>query len=206
MDESISQPPAGEAGAFELGEMLGGRRAFSLVAGRCSAADAACLRRMRDEKLYAYRSASWEEFCPKYLGMSKSHANRTIRLLEELGPGYFELAQLTRITPEEYRAIAPAVTEKVLHVNGEAIALISENAEKVAAAVEELRRTAASETPAPPSTRDRLAALERRFRNLVAEFAELSGAGPSGPDREFLASALKEAYTALMRLEIEMGA
>jgi hypothetical protein len=41
---------------FELGQMVGSRRAFGTVAGRCSAADAACLRRIRDEKLYLTRS------------------------------------------------------------------------------------------------------------------------------------------------------
>ena len=37
---------------LELGIMLGQRRAFGLVTGRCSAAQAECLRKVRDEKTY----------------------------------------------------------------------------------------------------------------------------------------------------------
>jgi hypothetical protein len=117
-----------------------------------------------------------------------------------------ELARVTRISPEAYRAIAPAVTENAIHVNGEAIALIPENAEKVAAAVEELRKAAVPEPATRPSTRDRLASLDRRFREMAAEFTELASARPGGQDRELLLSALKETYTALIRLEVEMGA
>ena len=126
MEELQKTSSAEDSGDFELGVMLGSRRAFSSVAGRCSAADAECIRRIRDERLYLRRAANWEEFCPEYLGLSKTHANRLIRYLEEFGPDYFELAQLTRVTPEQFRAIAPAVREKNIHVNGEAIALIPE--------------------------------------------------------------------------------
>ena len=112
MAESISRLPAEPEGAFELGEILGRRRAFSSIAGRCSAADVACIRRMRDEKIYLARASTWEEFCPKYLGMSKTAANRLVSLLEELGQGYFKLTQLTRVSLTEYRsAIAPAVSD-----------------------------------------------------------------------------------------------
>ena len=38
-----------------------------------------------------------------------------------------EVAQLTLFTQEQFRAIAPAIREKNLHVHGEAIALIPEN-------------------------------------------------------------------------------
>ena len=78
--------PAASADDFELGMMLGSRRAFASVAGRCSAADAECLRRVREKKLYASRAATWDEFCPKFLGLSKAQANRLIRYLENSAP------------------------------------------------------------------------------------------------------------------------
>src|SRR6185369_10794824 len=118
-----TQQPESDAD-FKLGEILGTRRAFSSVAGRCSAADAACLRRLRDEKLFAARTATWDEFCPKFLGMSRANANRVIGYLDEFGPDYFELAQLTRINPTEFRAIAANIKYKAVHWEGEAIALI----------------------------------------------------------------------------------
>jgi len=173
MDDLKNTEPTGD---FELGILLGTRKAFASVAGRCSAADAECLRRLRDNKLYLNRAASWAEFCPEFLGLSKTHANRIIRNLEEFGPDYFEVAQLTRITPEQYRAIAPAIRDKSIHVNGEPIALIPENSERVTAAVAELRRAIAP-APAAPCVQERMAALGRRFQQLAADFEEFA-AGP----------------------------
>src|SRR3989442_3804145 len=100
MDETVINPAEEEEGTFELGQILGSRRAFSAIAGRCSAADAECLRRICEQKLFKHKSDSWDEFCPRYIGMSKASANRIIRLLDDFGPDYFELAQLTRITPD----------------------------------------------------------------------------------------------------------
>jgi hypothetical protein len=122
-----------------LGRLLGRREAFTMVAARCSAADAALLRQIRDERLYLGHAKDWDEFCTAHLGMRRSNANRLIGLLNEFGPQYFEVAQLTRISPATYRAIAPSIRDGALHTNGEAIALIPENAERVAAAVAELR-------------------------------------------------------------------
>src|SRR5262245_15191016 len=106
------------SGEYELGEIIGSRRAFSTVAGRCTAADAACIKRLRDEKLFKNRCEKWEEFCLKFLGMNDSGANRLIRYLEEFGPEFFQLTQLTRISPKEYRALAPTVKDGALHANG----------------------------------------------------------------------------------------
>src|SRR5262249_13199135 len=47
----------------ELGNWMGRREAFGLMAGRCSAADAECLRRMRDDRSYRDLNCSWEDFC-----------------------------------------------------------------------------------------------------------------------------------------------
>jgi len=177
MEKSVSKINDGAAIAaveYELGLMLGERRAFARVSGRCSAAHAECLRRLRDDKLYRTRCESWEEFCSAILGVSKTHANRIIGWLKEFGPSYFELAELTRITPEEYRALAPTIADKSLQVNGEAIALIPENAGKVASAVAELRRAAAAEARPTVPAGQRIQALEKRCEALAAEFAALS--------------------------------
>ena len=52
MKSSISKKPTEAAGSFELGGVLGQRKAFGLIAGRCSAAEAAAIRRIREERLY----------------------------------------------------------------------------------------------------------------------------------------------------------
>jgi hypothetical protein len=71
--------------------------------------------------------------------MCRAEADRIIRLLEEFGPSYFELSQVRRISAGTFRAIAPAVSDGVLHHNEEAIPINGENARKVAAAVVEIR-------------------------------------------------------------------
>src|SRR4051812_30691172 len=114
-----------------LGRLLGRREAFNTIAARCSGAEAANLRELRATKNYL-ECRDWAEFCSKHLHMSRENANRIIRLLEHFGPQYFEVAQLTRISPETYRAIAPAIQDGALYTNGEAIALVPENADRVA--------------------------------------------------------------------------
>ena len=203
MDEPIFKASAEAVDAYELGEMLGQRRAFSTIAGRCSAADAACIQRIRERKLFLQRSPSWEEFCPTHLGLSRTQANRIIRNLEEFGPDYFELAQLTRITADEFRAIAPAVYDKTVHVHGEAIALIPENSGKLTAALAELRHDATGvqpgTAPGSRSVADRRAAAARRFDRAMADFAALIEVS-RGDDGLLLQSALEEAIARMAQV------
>jgi hypothetical protein len=147
---------------FDLGRLVGRREAFSAVAARCSAADAAILREIREKRLYEGQAQDWEEFCSQHLHISKTNANRIIRYLDEFGPTYFDVAQLTRISPEAYRAIAPSIRDQALHHNGDAIALIPENAEKVAAAVAELRKSVA-----PPASAPKASGLEKQCCDLI---------------------------------------
>src|SRR5215469_129211 len=93
-EEPISDTTNPDETLLEVGMVLGQNYAFGLVAGRCSAAQAEALRRLRDERLYKRCSETCLDFCPKYLKMSKTEADRTIKLLEEFGPAYFELSQL----------------------------------------------------------------------------------------------------------------
>jgi len=190
----------------QLGILLGRRQAFSLIAGRCSAADAACLREIRNQKSYKRVATSWTEFCTKRLGMSHTQANRLIRYLDEFGPEYFELAQLTGVPVEAYRAIAPAVKDRALHYDGQAIALLPENAERLAEAVEKLRRHAAAPEPAALPVGERVSRIERRLTQLATEIRELASSEPPGSTtRMQLASVLRASREKLQRLELEVG-
>jgi len=104
----------------------------------------------------------WDDFCPKYLNMSRGEADRIIRLLDEFGPAYFEVSQLRRISAGTFRAIAPAVSDGVLHHKGEAIPLDAGNSYKVAAAIAEMRS-------ALPNTSAELSELERELKDLSHE-------------------------------------
>jgi hypothetical protein len=155
---------------FELGRRLGRREALSGVAGRCAAAEVAEMREIRDKKLYLGRAADWPEFCIKDMHTTKDTANRLIRYLDEFGPSYFMLAAITKVSPETYRTMAPSIEEDKLRWNGEAIALIPENAAKVTAAVNELRKTVTVKAaPAPAEPEDPLRVLEAACKDVAAQ-------------------------------------
>lgn len=168
--QSAAEPATTE---FDLGNWLGMRRAFGLMAGRASSADAECLRRIRDDKLYIAKSTNWSDFCAQYLGASKTHVNRMIHYLEEFGPEFFHLTQLTRMSPEAYRAIAAQVKPEGIEFDGEVIPLVPQNAQRVSEAVTELRKRAASpKSPARPAE-VRFAAIERCLDDVIARIEAL---------------------------------
>jgi len=195
-----SKKPKGDA--LEFGKMIGRRQTFSLVAGKCTAADAECLKKIRDQKLYSGYAESWDTCCTQHIGMSRANAERIIGLLEEFGRAYFEVAQLTRVSPETFRALAPSIHDKTLHHNGEAIALIPENAARVASVVAGHRKGA---QPAR-TLGTRLEALDRRCNQLIKEFEEFSGAWSDSVDRMMLGAVLARTRAALTRLGLELGA
>jgi hypothetical protein len=158
-----------------LGRLLGRREAFNVMAARCSAADAALLRDMRDQKLYLDHADDWDEFCTTFLHTSKDSANRVIRYLEEFGPSYFEVSQYARISPTIYRAIAPAIQDNTIQHNGEVIEIVPENSDKVAAAVAELRKAVKTAAPAPEPVppADPIPALDKHCKELLDEITSL---------------------------------
>ncbi len=175
-----------------------------MIAARCSAADAASLRAIRNEKSYRSVAKGWVEFCAQHLGMSNTHANRIIGYLEEFGPAYFEMAQFTGISPQTYRTISPAIQDNALHHDGQVIALLPENSEKLTHAVEQLRRKTAPQ-PAPRAATDRVAGIERRLVQLATEIGELARIEPAGETRMRLGSVLLAASERLQRLALEFG-
>ena len=211
MESMLSALSAEDADTLDLGVALGEQHAFGLIAGRSAAAQATALKRLREEKKYRRFTPNWSEFCPKFLKMSSSHADRIIRLLDEFGPGYFEVAQLTRISADTYRAIEPSIQDGALHWKGEAIELEPRNAQKVAQAVAELRDALPTATPAakkPPrklETPARLAGIDERFAAIVSEFQEISRQERSGKNWQLFAATLERVCRTLIRLKLENG-
>ena len=184
---------------FELGTWLGMKQAFGELAARCSAADAECLRTMRDQKKYRALGMNWEQFCRKKAGISRAMADKIIRQLEEFGPAFFQLSRIAHVTPETYRLIAPAVTEEGITANGETVPLSTENAAKVAQAVELLR----AQFEAPPSPTPASAQLDKAERAVQAALATLEAMCAEALDphqRARLGELLGETLKALYRL------
>ena len=198
------------AAVLDLGVALGQNQAFSLVAGRCSAAQAATLMRLRQDKKYLKCASNWREFCTAYLKMSGSEADKIIRLWEEFGANYFELAQLMRISPEGYRAIEPAVRDGALHHEGEVIEFDAENSRKLAAAVAQLRGGEAGSKPgkkSPPhrEMQDWIAELDQRGTQMILEFQEISRKERCGENWILFMRALTRVRGELTRIERENG-
>ena len=217
-EESLGELPPESAALLEVGVALGQNHAFGLIAGRCSAAQAEGLRRLREEKLYKRCTEKWDDFCPRFLRISRAEADRTIRLWEEFGAPYFELTQLTRVSPETFRAIAPAIQDGALHYQGEVIELNPENSRRVAAVVAELRN-------ALPKRSTESRSLEREIRGLcheadvtvrieklnecctavVAEFQKISRDEGLGLARALFHSTLANLRSELGRVAVENG-
>jgi hypothetical protein len=214
----LQELPAEQAELLELGVALGQNHAFGLIAGRCSAAQAEGPRRLREEKLYRLCTEKWDDFCPRYLKISRSEADRTIKLWEEFGATYFEVSQLTRVSPETFRAIAPAIQDGALHYRGEAIELNPENSRKVAASVAELRSAIPKRAPGSrslePKAQDlsqepdltvRIGKLNECCTALVTEFESMSSDESLGPARELFHAVLTRVRTELGSVAAENG-
>src|SRR5260370_22516589 len=162
---------ADQEALLELGSWLGRRQAFGLVANRCTAADAECLKMMRDRAEYQKLGLNWEEFCQQKAGISRRHADRLIGQLEEFGSNYFRMAELMEISGDTYRLIAGAVSEDGLEYKGEKIPLTPGNRKQVMAAGEKLRENEGARTKPPPSAQ----AIHRRAGAIFDEAKALTG-------------------------------
>ncbi len=206
MHEPTPDLPPETEDVLQAGMVLGQNQGFALVSGRCSAAQAEALLRLRESKYYLRLAASWKGFCPKYLNMSYSQADRIIRCWQEFGAGFFELQKLVSISPATYRAIEPAIKDGALHFNDEAIELDPENSQKVVAAVTELRRSLPPrEPPTPPTIEERLAELDKRSDALLADLKQVHAAHCDDAHRARLGVLLQRATAVMNRMKLELG-
>jgi len=177
MENQVPEPSADRAEVLNLGAVLGQIRAFGHVAGRCTAAQAMFIKQTRDQKTYKKICSDWRQFCPEYLHISGAQADRIIALLDEFGPGIFDLKQLMNISPETYRIVEPVVKDHAILHNGETIELDPANAQRVAEAVSALRRQAALKLPVSNDLTSRIARIEKRFFAILDEIDQFVSQG-----------------------------
>jgi hypothetical protein len=190
---------------FDLGAWLGRKQAFTLIAGRCSAATVVCLRKIREGKRYRALGLTWEEFCRQRAGVSRAWADKVIQQLEQLGPAWFELSSVTRITPDQFRQIADAVTDEGLSYAGDTIEIIPENAPMLAQAIEILTSPPADEfLPEPPDRT--LARAERSIRSALADLERLAAMRLDTADQEKFSFTLSAARDTLERISLSVRA
>lgn len=189
--------------AFALGEWMGRRQAFGLIAGKAAAADVECLRRIRDEKLYRAKADDWDGYCRNYVGVTRSYADRLIRQLEEFGPNYFHLSQLARISADAYRQIAGSVDDDGIRFGGEKIAIIPENSQKLIEAVNALRtESGGGGRGGAKLSRKGVAKQRERLEASIAEMNRMLESGLAESEREELAAAVEAGMRELKLLSL----
>jgi hypothetical protein len=128
-----------DTNTFQAGAWAGKSLAFGLIRQRCSAAQAECLKQIREGKLHETLGLGWDEFCRLHLGMDRSYADRLIRYLDRFGADYFRLSEIVRMSPETYRALRPAISNQHIEIDGEKVLIAPENALRIRTAVTALR-------------------------------------------------------------------
>jgi hypothetical protein len=189
---------------FDLGAWLGRKQAFTLIAGRCSAATVVCLRKIREGKRYRALGLTWDQFCRQRAGVSRAFADKVIQQLETLGPLYFELSSVTRITPDQFRQIADAVTDEGLSYAGEPIEIIPENAPMLAQAIEILTAAHPADGFAPEPSGRTLARAERSLRSALADLERLAATRLDIANQEKLSTTLSAARDTLDRISLSV--
>jgi hypothetical protein len=121
------------------GAWIGRQQAFALIGSKCSAAQAQCLREIRESHAYEKLGVTWDEFCPRYAAISRSKADDLIRRLDEFGEDYFRICEVARISPEAYRQIADLVHDETVELDGKVVPLIPENAPRIRLGIRTLR-------------------------------------------------------------------
>ncbi len=122
------------------GSWTGRQQAFALMAAKCSLAQARCLRQIRESHAYREYGISWDQFCVKYAGISRSKADRIIRQFKEFGDTYFRLTEIASLSDETYRKLAPHIQDdQTIVIAGEQIPILPENAPRIRAAIQTFR-------------------------------------------------------------------
>ena len=174
-NESTPLIDGGKESLVDLGTRLGRRQAFGLIANRCSAADAECLKVMRENEDYKKLGLTWDEFCDQRAGVSRVYADRLIRYLEEFGANYFRLAEVMQISAETFRLIAGSVGDNGIEFNGINIPINRENRRKILAAVQAARTDAepkAARQPKVATARKRIDGFFSDVRAIAATSAQ----------------------------------
>jgi hypothetical protein len=184
---------------YELGQWIGRKQAFGLIAARAAAADVECLRSIREKKLFRAKEVDWPEFCQQYVGVTRSYADRLIRHLEEFGPNYFNLSQIVRISPEDYRQIAPAVSDEGIAFGEVKIAISPENSQKLVEAVSELRAAIPAKEPETG-----VAAARRRLETGIAALNDVLKSGLTDEERHELAQTVSVGLVKLNLLSLAL--
>jgi hypothetical protein len=171
--DTVEQP---QEGLLELGKWVGRGQAFGMIAAKASAAEAQCLKRIKEGGEYKALELTWEQFCVTQIGISRQTADRIIDCLEEFGAAYFTLSSVTRISPGTYRMIAGAVSDSTIEIEGERVPITKTNAGRIAEAISSLRQTVEEKDAqiAKQAEKEKALTAEKRNATKAAERERLA--------------------------------
>jgi hypothetical protein len=155
---------------LDLGTRIGQVQVFGWLAKHSASAGAERLKEIKETRSYESLGLTWEDFCTRHVGISRSYADRLIQNLNEFGEPYFQLSAITPVSAESYRALSPAITPEGIEFEDETIPLTPENAPRIREAVQHLRtslRHAELNAPRPDITHLQIrldACFEQMFR------------------------------------------
>jgi hypothetical protein len=193
MEQSETLNANGDGAALlEAGTWIGRHQAFGLMASQYSAADAECLRQIRENKHYRALGLTWDEFCSRHAGVDRKTADRIVERLEEFGAAYFNLSQLMPIQPTGYRLLASNVTGNNLELDGRKIPITPEHAPQIIDAVRELRSRLEREQS---KSREPFLALANRLDRCHAELTGAIRRGVDDSERAVLIALLTDAIS-----------
>ena len=125
--------------SVDAGLLTGREQAFAMIAAKCTYAQAVCLKQIHDTKAYEQFNLTWEDYCPKHVGISRVQAERIIHRLDEFGEAWFRLSALARISTDFFRQIQDRATADTIELDGEQIPLTPENTQKIRAGIRRLQ-------------------------------------------------------------------
>jgi len=178
---------------FSLGARLGRKQALGLVANRCNTAAIECLIDTREKKLLPAVESTWEAYCHKRIGISRSTAERLIQQYKEQGPNLARLNSYVSIKPSEYRMFTGSVTDEGLVYNGEVIPMEAENASRLSQAVDAIRSQHAPEPVLADPAQQAFTKAKRALGTVLGEFSRLSNMNLDDDSRLRLAIELEAA-------------
>jgi hypothetical protein len=186
---------------LDLGCSLGRSQAFGLVASKCSAAQAQHLLAIRDQRQYQALGLTWEEFCTRYAGISRSYADQLIRNLKEFGETYFRLSEILHLPEATYRQIAGAVDGEILEIEGERIPIVPENAARIRKCIARLRADLDQARAGQPTAS--ISALRTRLDECFKEMARIARVSHDPGDQAALRGLIAYSIRNLRQVPIE---
>lgn len=153
---------------------IGRSQAFGFIAHQCSAAQAECLRAIRENEAYKILGLTWEDFCDQHVGLHRSRVEALIQNLDEFGATFFRMAQIAHVSPELYRHIAPRIEGETIEISGEQVPILPENADRIRGAVQRLRADLQkSRDASKPRKAPTVITVKRRFDACFKAFGDI---------------------------------